>query len=268
MSGVDDNVRAFPSSREASDSLAPVVGQILFMPLSMMIYGLNLLARTTRGLPISAASTSPSPLRAVPAVPAAAGASDPSRPTLAPVTPGSWSSVRPAWRRPDLEIVHNADWPTPAQRQTSDAGGNQQRAREELNTMSENKSLQDDMLKTVRYWVAFEKRDFETILHEDIDQVYDNLTDAQFTAWKMAEFVQQLAAGDIKVPYAWRDKKKRGFFSTHAHGPTILGDINAEDKKYLTVDWEVVGRVQRRKGRFEERKTEALEEIAESISGL
>ena len=131
--------------------------------------------------------------------------------------------------------------------------------------MSDNKSLQDDMLKTVRYWIAFEKRDFETVLYQGIDQVYDNLTDAQFTAWKMAEFAQALMDGDINVPYAWRGKK-HSFFTPHTtKGATVLGEITADDRKYLAVDWEVVGRVQRRKGRFEERKTEALETIANKL---
>jgi hypothetical protein len=251
------------SNGEGPDRLALIAGQMLFMPLSMMIYGLNVLAQSTRRLPNGTGRSQAPRLRAA-APPPAEPAQDAPSPN-GTATRGGWSSVRPAWRRPELEIVRSTG--RPATELPPDPGGQQKRAREEQKTMSDNKSLQDDMLKTVRYWVAFEKRDFETVLHQGTDQVYDNLTDAQFTAWKMAEFVQELAAGVIKVPYTWRDKK-RPFFTTHPSGQTILGDISAEDKKYLTVDWEVVGRVQRRKGRFEERKTEALEDIAESLSDL
>ena len=110
--------------------------------------------------------------------------------------------------------------------------------------MDNSKNLKDDMLKTVRYWVSYEKRDYETVLYEHIDHVYDNLTDAQFTSWKMAEFMERWRAGKI----------------------TIDLDIAPADRKYLTVDWEVVGRVERRKGRFEERKTDALEGIAKTLA--
>lgn len=128
------------------------------------------------------------------------------------------------------------------------------------------KNLNDDMLKTVRYWIAFEKRDYETILYQGTDQVYDNLTAAQFTAWKMAEFMQQLKDGDVKVPVAWKNRSGLYIARKNDDGTTVkgkIGDFHEEDKKYLTVDWEVVGRVQRRKGRFDERKTEALERIAD-----
>jgi len=132
--------------------------------------------------------------------------------------------------------------------------------------MTDNKNLQDDMLKTVRYWISFEKRDYKAVLHDGIDHVYDNLTDAQFTAWKMAEFMQRLQSTSdrdrVKIPSAWH--KKASFF-TKDSTDTFVVDFDHKDKKYLTVDWEVVGRVVRRKGRFDERKTEALETIAEHI---
>ena len=131
--------------------------------------------------------------------------------------------------------------------------------------MMDNKSLQDDMLKTVRYWVSFEKRGYETVLYQHIDQVYDNLTDSQFTAWKMAEFMKKLEDGDIKMP-STRPGASRLTFRPRHDNPKRLADIDADDKRYLALDWEVVGRVQRRRGWFDERKTEALEEIAEKIA--
>ncbi len=131
--------------------------------------------------------------------------------------------------------------------------------------MEDNKSLQDDMLKTVRYWVSFEKRGYETVLYQQIDQVYDNLTDAQFTAWKMAEFMDELETGGVKLP-ARAAGDKRSVFPEHKDHKGKLGEISADDKRYLALDWEVVGRVQRRRGWFEERKTDALEDIAENLA--
>jgi hypothetical protein len=149
-------------------------------------------------------------------------------------------------------------------------GSHEPQSREEQKSMVDNKSLQDDMLKTVRYWVSFEKRGYETVLYEKMDQVYDNLTDAQFTAWKMAEFMKKLEVGQIEMPYLRPGEKRHMFCAykdakTNLDDNTKLGDIDADDKRYLALDWEVVGRVQRRRGWFDERKTEALEEIADGF---
>jgi len=250
----DDERRPPPSQEDAG--FAPVVGQMLFMPLTVMMYGLNLLARTARGsLPVSG-SDEPRPLP--PRQP------DPARdpPPVAP--PPGWSTLEPGWRRPNLELVHsdrNQPATPPAPRNPE---GREPRGSEEHTRMNDNKNLQDDMLKTVRYWISFEKRDYEAVLHDGIDHVYDNLTDAQFTAWKMAEFMQQLKASKIDVPFLWQGKGKRAFYTVDASGK-FLTDFEHKDKKYLTVDWEVVGRVVRRKARFDERKTEALEDIADRL---
>jgi hypothetical protein len=80
----------------------------------------------------------------------------------------------------------------------------------------------------------------------------------------MAEFMQKLKGQEVRVPSSWRDKKAASFFTADA-SKKWLTDFDHKDKKYLTVDWEVVGRVVRRKGRFDERKTEALETIAEHL---
>jgi hypothetical protein len=244
--------------------LAPVVGQVLFLPLTMMMYGLNVLARTARATPGRAGGYGTS--RALPSAEQARhGDAETARdPPPVAAAPG-WSTLQPRWRRPTLEIVRAESTPAPSQEPVK-VDRHQPTGNEEQRRM-DTKNLQDDMLKTVRYWVSFEKRDFEAVLLDGIDQVYDNLTDAQFTAWKMAEFMQALAAkNSIKVPHAW-DEKAPSFFKIHksSEGRRYLEDIDHKEKKYLTVDWEVVGRVVRRKGRFDERKTEALETIAQKL---
>jgi hypothetical protein len=245
--------------------LAPVVGQVLFLPLTMMMYGLNVLARTARATPGPAAvhgSTS----RALPqAEHSGHSDADTGRDPPPVATAPGWSTLQPGWRRPALEIVRADITPAPSQEPVK-ADRHQPTGNEEQRRM-DTKNLQDDMLKTVRYWISFEKRDFEAVLWDGIDQVYDNLTDAQFTAWKMAEFMQALGArAGIKVAHAWEEKAP-SFFKVHKSpdGRRYLEDIDHKEKKYLTVDWEVVGRVVRRKGRFDERKTEALEAIAEKL---
>jgi len=261
--GDERRLTLVPESAEGG-GLAPVVGQMLFMPLTMMMYGLNLLARTARATPGTAPSQGRQP--ALVAQQDEGIESDTARdPPPVAASPG-WSTLQPGWRRAKLEIVRAETTPAssqePVHTERHQPTGNEEQRR------MDNKNLQDDMLKTVRYWISFEKRDFEAVLWDGIDQVYDNLTDAQFTAWKMAEFMQALAAKGIKTPHAWDDKTPSFFKISDkaaAGGRRYLEDIDHKDKKYLTVDWEVVGRVVRRKGRFDERKTEALETIAENM---
>jgi hypothetical protein len=206
--------------------LAPALGQLMFLPFSMTLLGLNLLARTVRASPVAAGTVSaqaPRPEQerpvpeARPAVPA---------PPIA--APGGWSALKPG---------HFG---------TASAGPTSTRREEPK--MDNSKDLKDDMLKTVRYWVSYEKRGFETVLFDGIDHVYDNLTDAQFTSWKMAEFMDKLRKNQIP---------KKGDLD-----PQKIDDA---DRKYLTIDWEVVGRVERRKGWFDDRQVRALETIAERI---
>ncbi len=264
----DDEGRLTVVEPAEGSGLAPVVGQMLFMPLTMMMYGLNLLARTARVTPSTAAAA---PGRRPALSQEQSAYADPDTggdpPPVAP--PTGWSTLQPGWRRPTLALVRAEHGEPPQQQQPRNPERHEPTGSEEHSRMVDNKNLQDDMLKTVRYWISFEKRDYEAVLYDGIDHVYDNLTDAQFTAWKMAEFMQKLAAKGVRLPYAWHDKKASFFTVDTANkdeqGRPYLSDIDHKDKKYLTVDWEVVGRVVRRKGRFDERKTEALETIAETI---
>src|SRR5215813_11452184 len=67
------------------------------------------------------------------------------------------------------------------------------------------KDLNDDMLKLVRYKILFVKRDYEHAFPEVEELVSDNLTATAYTAWKIAEFVQNLAKGRTDIPSKWTD---------------------------------------------------------------
>ncbi len=78
------------------------------------------------------------------------------------------------------------------------------------------KNLRDDMLKLVRYKILFVKREFEYAFPEQEDLVYDNMDGNAFTAWKVAEFIQELAKVKdektaegrarvgIRIPHKWK----------------------------------------------------------------
>jgi hypothetical protein len=124
------------------------------------------------------------------------------------------------------------------------------------------KDLRDDMLKLVRYKVLFVRREFEVAFREREDLVSDNLDASAFTAWKIAEFIQDLQKGTTTVPQKWRDRNypPKGF----SDGDALTG-IPHEDKKYLRVYYEVLERYPREKFKYEEEQIKVLEDIRDTL---
>jgi hypothetical protein len=124
------------------------------------------------------------------------------------------------------------------------------------------KDLHDDMLKLVRYKVLFVKREYEHAFPEREDLVSDNLDGSAFTAWKVAEFIQELGRGETSVPPRWREK---GYPSgEHVRDGKLMG-LKEEDKKYLRVYYEVLERYPREKFKYEEQQIRVLEEIRNAL---
>jgi hypothetical protein len=129
------------------------------------------------------------------------------------------------------------------------------------------KDLHDDMLKLVRYKVLFVRREYEVAFPEKEDLVSDNMDGSAFTAWKIAEFIQDLAKNQTPVPGKWADKNYPKDFVEPAddfeHGH--LTGIPHEDKKYLRVYYEVLERYPREKFKYEEQQIKVLEEIRDEM---
>ena len=126
------------------------------------------------------------------------------------------------------------------------------------------KDLRDDTLKLVRYKVLFVKREYEHAFPEREDLVPDNMDGTSFTAWKVAEFIQQLGRGETAVPHKWADKNYPG--GDYARGGLLLG-LRDEDKKYLRVYYEVLERYPRGKFKYEQRQVGALRQIRDALAG-
>ncbi len=124
------------------------------------------------------------------------------------------------------------------------------------------KDLHDDMLKLVRYKVLFVRREYEVAFREREDLVSDNMDASAFTAWKIAEFIQDLQKGTTSVPQKWRDKNypPKNFIE----GDCLSG-IPHEDKKYLRVYYEVLERYPREKFKYEEQQIKVLEDIRDTL---
>jgi len=140
-------------------------------------------------------------------------------------------------------------------------------------TSGQEKDLHDDMLKLVRYNVLFVRREYEVAFPEQEDLVSDNMDGSAFTAWKIAEFIQNLAIKDpanippthIAVPQKWIDKSYAQEYWTDSEKGGYLSGIPHEDKKYLRVYFEVLERYPREKFKYEEQQIRVLEEIRDKL---
>ena len=131
---------------------------------------------------------------------------------------------------------------------------------EEMSVMD--KDLRDDMLKLVRYKILFVKREYEHAFPEQEDLVSDNMDGSAFTAWKVAEFIQQLGRGETRVPHKWGEK---GYPSATWRRDGALLGLDEEDKKYLRVYYEVLERYPREKFKYEEQQVRVLEQIRDEL---
>jgi hypothetical protein len=125
------------------------------------------------------------------------------------------------------------------------------------------RDLNDDMLKLVRFKILFVKRDYEHAFPEQEELISDNLDGSSFTAWKIAEFIQGLHAGNTRVPEKWQCRK----YPTGAdltRGDYLLG-LPEDDKKYLRVYYQVLDRYKREPFRYEQTQLGILREIRDRI---
>lgn len=136
---------------------------------------------------------------------------------------------------------------------------------EEGRKMSD-RDLRDDMLKLVRYKVLFVKRDYEHVFYEKEELVHENIDAADYTGWKIAEFIQSLKSEDVdkqvKVPPKWKSK---GYPKGEYTKGEILIGLEEDDKKYLRVYYEVLDRYTRERFKYEEEQIDVLREIRDSL---
>ena len=125
------------------------------------------------------------------------------------------------------------------------------------------KDLHDDMLKLVRYKILFVRREYEVAFPEQEDIVSDNMDGDAFSAWKVAEFIQDLHRGETLIPARWEEQNYPP--AEFRDGKHLTG-IPHEDKKYLRVYFQVLERYPREKFKYEEQQIRVLEEIRDRVS--
>jgi hypothetical protein len=125
-----------------------------------------------------------------------------------------------------------------------------------------NKDLHDDMLKLVRYKILFVMREYEHAFPEREDLVSDNMDASALTAWKIAEFIQELGRGETPVPKKWEEKGYPP--AKYVRDGKLIG-LKEDDKKYLRLYYEVLERYPREKFKYEEQQIRVLEEIRDKL---
>jgi hypothetical protein len=231
-----------------SPNIAQVLGQLLMLPLAAFVYGIDMLIKTmqgvqevsNQGMEIMAGSQArlygPQEARAV---------------------PDSSAEQEPI----------SSDSAADASRVTNEFTSKE----EKLLTINDNfgsgrdKDLHDDMLKLVRYKILFVKREYEVAFPEKEDLVSENMDGSAFAAWKVAEFIQQLANRTTDVPVKWANKYPSEDRDRYVSNGKLTG-FPDEDKKYLRVYYEVLERYPREKFKYEEQQIRVLEEIRDKLS--
>jgi len=106
--------------------------------------------------------------------------------------------------------------------------------REETRAMPDT-NLADDMVKLVRFTIVSIKRDEEKILKRDEEIFDDNMTDDAFATWVISKYGES-----------------RG--------------MSSDDRKYLRVSYEVLGRWPKQDRKYEKRQLEVLEGIRQELA--
>lgn len=233
---------------QGSPSVMRVFGQLFMLPFVAFVYGVDALIKTMQGVQqISSRGIEVM----VGSQPRADGAPEA---RAAPIVPA----------QQDLSsTIHVAEATTAANEITFKEELPLSTNGDRINGLD--KDLHDDMLKLVRYKILFVRREYEHAFPEQEDLVSDNMDGSAFTAWKIAEFIQDLHRQVTRVPQKWRDKSypPKEFIKGE-----YLNGIPHEDKKYLRVYYEVLERYPREKFKYEEQQIRVLEDIRDEVARL
>jgi len=127
--------------------------------------------------------------------------------------------------------------------------------------------LGGDDLKVVNYSIFFTKRDLETTLQPNQQDVVDYATDgASFGATKILD----LSDSSIPYPAKWSDNKYPGdFHYNNPHADKIpFNAIPKTDRRYLSFLFEVIDRVPRQNADYDKRKTRSIESIETTLGEI
>ncbi|HKD14883.1 MAG TPA: hypothetical protein VKE71_10075 [Candidatus Angelobacter sp.] len=261
------------NNEQSSTNIMWIAGQMLMIPLATFIYSVNMFLEALQGMQratdqgmkvVAGPNTLSSDLPSVPASPALHVSAGLPEARAAPTVPEVKAMpVLPA--EPKSSSVSDINDAKIERNGTNDT------TKKALEGKMLDKDLHDDMLKLVRYKILFVKRDYEWAFQEREALVHDNMDGNAFTAWKIAEFIQELKDPDkyphvdrVTVPSGWNSYPGTGY-EEKVGKFTYLTGFPPEDKKYLRVYYEVLERFPREKFRYEEEQIDVLKDIRDRL---
>jgi hypothetical protein len=132
--------------------------------------------------------------------------------------------------------------------------------------------LSGDDVKTVGYWITFQKPDFETTLQARQDETIDYSTTAgTFAGLKLMDFINRLEKVGIYYPSSWDDKPPDSGYTVEWPGndqtkrPIRLKSIPAKDRRFIDVKVVLAFRRPRQDAQYEKQKVEILRQIRDNV---
>jgi hypothetical protein len=245
------------SEERPSASMMHLLGQMLMLPFTVFVYGMEMFVRTIKGIQ---------------------HATDQGMDLMAGGNASSHLLIDKDCRTHQIEerVIHSSlqqvgwgDFEVATTTSTSNASVEDTGANQKETVQMTDRNLSDDQLKLVRFKILFVKRDYEAAFREQEALVPDNMTGEAFTAWKVAEFIQELGTGRTQVPSEWsRDEQGRPKYPKEPghlqqrNNVWYLVSFPEKDKKYLRVYYEVLDRYVREE---EDDEVVVLKEIRDAI---
>jgi hypothetical protein len=126
-----------------------------------------------------------------------------------------------------------------------------------------------DQLRLVRYKVLFLKRDLEVAFPEEEELVAEEMNEAGFIAWKIAEFIQKMSRQEVKQPGKWAEKnypsKVGGGMVVSTPSGNYVIALPDQDKRHLRVYVQVLATYDRERTYYERDQIKVLEQIRDRL---
>lgn len=119
-----------------------------------------------------------------------------------------------------------------------------------------------DQLRLVRYKVLFLKRDLEVAFPEQEELVVEEIPKDGFISWKIAEFIQLMARGEVRQPGKWQEKN----YPPDVRNGNVMS-LPDKDKRFLRVYVQVLDTYDRERMNYERDQIDVLKEIRDAING-
>lgn len=238
-----------------------LLSQIILMPVSVFVYGLDLLMKMAgqiQDVTVESMSQTGGVGQVFVGTPFGEGGPASGNEVQNPRSSGMYPGTTQPVTRKEEKKMSDQTW------SSGDEGW----------TMSEACKDKDpcDRLRLVRYKVLFLKDKLEVAFQEDEELVSEDITKDGFISWKVAEFIQRLRRREVKQPRKWFEKNN---YPAHEGGSiegkypdSFITDLPDKDKRYLRVYSDVLAWYDRERKNYERDKVDALEEIRDELKGI